>query len=75
MKQPEDNLTIDMHGAVITPDNSPPAKSDRYTFYIETEADEIVWRGLTLKQARDMKAWTDKVQPHNVKTYGWELIK
>jgi hypothetical protein len=72
MKQPEDNLTIDMHGAVITPDNSKP---DRYRFYVETESDEIVWDNLTLKQARDMRAWTDKAQPSNVKSFGWELIK
>lgn len=52
-----------------------PAKPDRYFFYVETEQDEVVWSGLTLKQARDMNAWTDRACPRNVKTYGWELIK
>ena len=75
MKQPEDNKTVDIFEEVITPDNSKPAKTDRYDFYVETENDCIVWRGLTLKQARDMNAWTDKMCPGNVKSYGWELIK
>lgn len=44
-----------------------------YTFFIETEDGERTeWRGLTLKQARDMNAFTHKRIPVNVKCFGWE---
>lgn len=44
-----------------------------YRFYITLEdGTEVSWRGLTLKQARDMYAFTDKRLPHNVSGFGWE---
>lgn len=48
----------------------------KYEFHIETiDGQCIAWRNLTLKQARDMYAWTDKHMPDNVKSYGWEEQK
>ncbi len=77
MNQPDDNLTIDMHGEVITPDNSTTIKhTPRYRFFIETpDGEEIEWCGLSRKQARDMYAYTDAHQPSNAVRYGWEETK
>lgn len=74
MKQAEDIFTIDMHGEVITPDNSLPLKTKKnYSFVLVTDdGTRTIWSGLTRKQARDMYAYTDAHQPCNVTGYGWE---
>jgi hypothetical protein len=75
MKQAEDTYTLDMHGEVITPDNS-TTRTDKYRFYIETpDGAEVEWCGLTKKQARDMYAYTNAHQPHNVTRSGWEITR
>jgi hypothetical protein len=74
MKQPEDNLTIDMHGdtQVITPDNSKPT---RFRFYVKShDGLTTEWTGLSKKQARDMYAYTNAHQPSNVVACGWEEL-
>jgi hypothetical protein len=54
---------------------NPPLKT-YYRFYVEdAEGNEIEWRGLTHKQARDMYAYTDARPPLNVTRYGWGEIK
>lgn len=76
MKQTEDIFTIDMHGEVITPDNSTtPAAKPRYMFYIRTHSAQTEWTGLSKKQAQDMYAYTHAHQPSNVIAYAWEECK
>jgi hypothetical protein len=71
MKQAEDKYTIDMYGEETPPPASTPTPT-KHTFYIETTSGERVeWRGLTLKQARDMHAYTGKHMPDNVKLCRW----
>lgn len=63
-------MQIDQMVEMLT---SPPLKPTYYRFYIETpDGEEIEWRGLTRKQARDMYAYTDAHQPSNAVRYGWE---
>lgn len=76
MKQAEDIFTQDMHGEVITRDNSKPAQ---FRFYVVTADNNggdhcTVWLGLTKKQARDMYAYTNAHQPSNVVACGWEEL-
>jgi hypothetical protein len=48
----------------------------KYAFYIETEdGQEVRWAPLSKTQALNMYNLTDKKQPANVKTYGWEELK
>ena len=81
MKQAEDQFTIDMHGEVITPDNSLTPKPKVYhRFYVVTADDNggehsTEWRGLSKKQARDMYAYTQQSNPWNVIRCGWEECK
>lgn len=81
MKQTEDIFTIDMHGEVITPDNSLTPKTKVYhRFYVVTADDNggehsTEWRGLSKKQARDMYAYTQQSNPWNVIRCGWEECK
>lgn len=77
MKQTEDIFTIDMHGEVITPDNSLTPKTKVYhRFYVKShDGLTTEWTGLSKKQARDMYAYTDAHQPSNVIAYGWEECK
>ncbi len=68
MKQADDNLTTDMFGT--------EPKATVFMFYVETTGGECIeWHGLTKKQARDMYAYTDAHQPHNVVRSGWEAVK
>jgi hypothetical protein len=86
MKQPEDNMTLDMHdpvqeaapGAVITPDN--PNSKPTYRFFINTERGAtLAWSGLTLREAKAMNKLMDKHNPLqsnvNVLRHGWEEVK
>lgn len=81
MKQAIDTFTIDMHlgdaedhTEVITHDNSLTQNTKKnYSFVLVTnDGTRTIWCGLTRKQARDMYAYTDAHQPHNVTSYGWE---
>jgi hypothetical protein len=48
----------------------------KYAFYIETEdGQEVRWAPLSKTLALNMYNLTDKKQPVNVKTYGWEEVK
>ena len=45
----------------------------RYRFFIALlDGTEVVWQGLSQRQARDMYARTSKRQPPNVSRFGWE---
>lgn len=53
-----------------------------YEFYIATPATTeggnrhyVIWRNLTLVQARNMYVWTEKSMPDNVVAYGWGQAK
>jgi hypothetical protein len=73
MKQAEDIFTVDMHGEVITRDNSKPT---RFRFYVKShDGLTTEWTGLSKKQARDMYAYTNAHQPSNVVACGWEECK
>jgi len=44
-----------------------------YRFFIALfDGTEVVWQGLSQRQARDMYARTSKRQPPNVARFGWE---
>jgi hypothetical protein len=81
MKQAEDTATMElphMGEQVITLDNQ-TTRPDKYRFFIyrfdkETGGAEVVWNGLTKKQARDMYAYTNAHQPSNVVACGWEIM-
>jgi hypothetical protein len=79
MKQDIDNATLELPhmGEVITLDNQTAQNAKTYyRFYIETpDGEEIEWRGLSRKQARDMYAYTSAHQPSNVIAFGWEETK
>lgn len=46
--------------------------NDTYTFWLETDSGErLYWRGLNLRQAKEMYARTDKRTPDNLKRWGW----
>lgn len=73
MKQREDNLTLELDLYV---QSETSAAKPLYRFYIETpDGQEVEWRGLTKKQARDMYAYTDAHQPCNVVRCGWEQTR
>lgn len=65
-------------GVIVQNTEEAPTKIT-YTFYIKTFSEDapgdttetVVWRGLTLKQARDMHAWTERRTPTNVHKFGW----
>ena len=43
-----------------------------YTFWVETTTgEETHWTHLTRTQARNMYAYTQASQPHNLKRWGW----
>ena len=68
MKQREDNLTADMFG------NEPPPTT--CMLYVETHSGECIeWGNLTLTKAKQMYAYTNQVNPCNVKSSGWEAVK
>ena len=47
-----------------------------YLFYITTvDGERTEWRGLTKREACAMYKYTDKRQPHNVKSYGWKEVQ
>lgn len=76
MKQPEDKYTVDMHGEVITLDNSKPT----YRFFIKTgEGATLAWSGLTQREAKLMHKLMDKFNPlqSNVDVIrcGWEEVQ
>ena len=78
MKQADDTMTIEMYPDLIEASKGDRALgcTDRYRFYIETpDGEEIEWRGLTKKQARDMYAYTNAHQPSNVSRSGWEITR
>lgn len=82
MKQPEDNLTIDMLGEPLTTQGATPQATPSnpnkfcFRFYIRTLDGAVTeWTGLTAKRAKDMYAYTAQSQPSNVSSFGWEELK
>ena len=79
MKQPEDNLTIDMLGEPLTTQGATPQAAPgkfKCRFYITTrDGVTTEWRGLTKHRARQMHAYTEQSQPWNVTAFGWEELK
>jgi hypothetical protein len=82
MKQPEDNMTLDMHdpGAVITCDNPKPNSKPTYRYFIKTEGGAtLAWSGLTQREAKMMHKLMDKHNPLqsnvNVLRHGWEEVQ
>jgi len=71
MKQPEDNLTIDLLGL---PAPTIPKDVKLYSFYVVTSNGDVVeWRNLTKRAAEIMYANTLRNQPEGTTAYGWEV--
>ena len=46
--------------------------NDTYTFWLETRGGErLYWRGLNLRQAKEMYTRTAKHTPDNIERWGW----
>lgn len=74
MKQREDDRTFELE-LHVEPSTTLSASKPMYRFYIDTnDGERVEWAGLTKKQARDMYAYTDAHQPHNVVRCGWEQV-
>jgi hypothetical protein len=68
MKQAIDNKTADMFGT--------EPKATVFMFYVETTGGECIeWHGLTQTKAKQMYAYTNANQPHNVVRSGWEQVR
>ena len=71
MKQPEDNLTMDLLG---NPAPIIPKDVKLYSFYVVTSNGHVVeWRNLTKRAAEIMYANTLRNQPEGTTAYGWEV--
>ena len=74
MKQREDDRTFELE-LHVEPSTTLSASKPMYRFYIDTnDGERVEWAGLTKKQARDMYAYTNAHQPHNVVRCGWEQV-